>query len=171
MNPGLQIKTLRMFSRTANGEVSRELEFTNGLNLLRADNTSGKTTALQGIIYALGLEGMLSPSKRIPLTYAMTERVNINGIDSAVIQAWVELEIANASVQTITVSRSVVDSAKDIHLIPVSEGSTGSEQTDGRKSDYFVRRAGAAQNLAGFHRYLADFLDLSLPRVSRMDGS
>src|SRR5699024_8785495 len=38
-------------------------------------------------------------------------------------------------------------------------------------SDYFVRRHGAAQNFAGFHRYFADFLGLELPHVTRNDGS
>lgn len=167
MNPRLRIKTLRLFVLTSRGEVSRKIDFKSGLNILRADNTSGKTTALQGIIYALGLEGMLGPSQRIPLTYAMTERVNVNGEDSAVIQSWVELQITNASNQTITVSRPVVDKTKDIHLVTVTQPHSNNT----RKVDYFVRRAGAAQNLAGFHRFLADFLGLSLPRVNRMDGS
>lgn len=41
----------------------------------------------------------------------------------------------------------------------------------GQRRDYFVRRRGSAQNEAGFHRWLADFLGWELPRVTRTDGT
>lgn len=171
MNPRLKIMSLRLRATTQNGSVSRKIDFKNGLNLLRADNTSGKSTALQGIIYALGLEGMLSPSHRVPLPHAMTDQVSINGTVGTVIRSSVELEIANAAGSVITVSRAVVDPVKHQHLISVESGPSLTTSSRYPKTDYFVRRHGAAQNLAGFHRYLADFLGLNLPQVSRLDGS
>lgn len=171
MNPRLKINSLRLSAETENGSVSRKLDFTTGLNLLRADNTSGKSTALQGIIYALGLEGMLGPSHRVPLPHAMTDQVSVNGVVGTVTRSGVELEIENAAGDAICVSRPVVDPIKHQNLVSVDSGPSLTVPSRYSKADYFVRRQGAAQNMAGFHRYLADFLGLTLPQVTRMDGS
>lgn len=122
MTPTMKINALRLVARTAHGEVGRDIHFAEGLNLLRADNSSGKSTALQGIIYALGLEGMLSPSQRIPLPHAMTDNVSVGGADGRVIESFVELEFANADGAVITASRSVVHPSKDKRLVTVSDG-------------------------------------------------
>lgn len=171
MSARLRISALRLNATTPEGEVGREVRFVDGLNLLRADNSSGKSTALQGIIYALGLEGMLGPSQRIPLPHAMTDNVAVRGIDGRIVDSFVELEIANGDGEQVTISRPVVSLAKNKHLVTVSDGPKITAPGDYAETDYFVRRQGAAQNLAGFHRYLASFLRIELPRVSRMDGS
>lgn len=171
MNARLRISALRLTATTAEGEVGREIRFVDGLNLLRADNSSGKSMALQGIIYALGLEGMLGPSQRIPLPHAMTEIVAIRGVGGRVVDSFVELEIVNGAGKQVTISRPVVSTSKDKHLVTVSHGPKITTPGDYAETDFFVRRQGAAQNLAGFHRYLASFLGVELPRVSRMDGS
>ncbi|UTT45355.1 hypothetical protein [Micrococcus luteus] len=147
------------------------IKFVEGLNLLRADNSSGKSTALQGIIYALGLEGMLGPSQRIPLPHAMTDNVAVRGVDGRVVDSFVELEISNGAGEQVTIHRPVVSASKNKSLITVSHGPKITTPGDYAETDYYVRRQGAAQNVAGFHRYLASFLGIKLPRVSRMDGS
>lgn len=171
MSARLRISALRLTVTTPAGEAGREIKFVEGLNLLRADNSSGKSTALQGIIYALGLEGMLGPSQRIPLPHAMTDNVAVRGVDGRVVDSFVELEIANGAGEQVTIRRPVVSASKDKHLVTVSHGPKITTPGDYAETDYFVRRQGAAQNLAGFHRYLASFLGIELPRVSRMDGS
>ncbi|MFC3481885.1 ATP-binding protein [Kocuria carniphila] len=171
MSARLRINALRLTATTAEGEVGRELRFVDGLNLLRADNSSGKSTALQGIIYALGLEGMLGPSQRIPLPHAMTDNVTVRGVDGRIVDSCVELEIVNGDGKQVTVIRPIVSASKDKHLVTVSDGPKITVPDDYLETDYFVRRTGAAQNLAGFHRYLAHFLGIQLPQVSRMDGS
>lgn len=171
MNAKLRINALRLTATTDEGQVGRELRFVDGLNLLRADNSSGKSTALQGIIYALGLEGMLGPSQRIPLPHAMTDNVSVRGVDGRVLDSLVELEVVNGDGKRVTITRPVVSVSKDKHLVTVSDGPKITVPGDYPEADYFVRRQGAAQNLAGFHRYLASFFGIELPRVSRMDGS
>lgn len=172
MSPSLRLRALRLNAQTANGEVGRLLRFQNGLNILRADNSSGKSTALQGIVYALGLEGMLSPSQRVPLTHAMTDYVAVDEVDGRIVESSVELEIENGLGQVVTVGRAVIHPTRDQRLVTVVEGALLTDgSSGGRATDFYVRRPGAAQNDAGFHRYLADFLGLELPRVTRLDGS
>ena len=52
------------------------MPFKAGLNVIQAGNTSGKSTSLQAIIYALGLERSLGPQLDVPLPYAMRERIH-----------------------------------------------------------------------------------------------
>ncbi|MGK4188868.1 AAA family ATPase [Rothia koreensis] len=171
MNPKMRLRSIRLRAITEQGEASRYLEFEDGLNLLRADNSSGKSTALQAIIYALGLEGMLSPSHRIPLPHAMTDSIMIDGQARPIIESSVSLSIENSQGQRIIVSRQVVHPTKDRNLVSVADDTDLAEGNDDHTRDYFVRRSGGAQNAAGFHRFLADFLGLELPRVTRTDGS
>jgi hypothetical protein len=169
----LEIRAIRLHVVTELGDAGRTIQFGPGLNVLRADNTSGKSTALQAMIYALGLEGMLSASHRIPLPHAMTDEIEIRGVSTPVVSSYVELEIANGSGQIISVARPVKDPKRDSRLVRVFNGArlTSVLTQDFDSSDYFVRTNGAAQNQAGFHRYLAEFLGLDLPKVTKMDGT
>jgi len=141
------------------------------LNILRADNTSGKSTALQSIIFALGLEGMLSPNRQVPLPHSMTDSVVVDDDEVAVSESLVRLEFANASGEIVTVARAAKSPSRNRNLISVQYGPAITAVGEYENREYYVRRQGAAQNEAGFHRFLADFLGLSLPRVSRHDGS
>src|SRR5699024_1802768 len=171
MNPKMRLRSVQLRAITDQNEAFRHIEFKDGLNLLRADNSSGKSTALQAILYALGLEGMLSPSHRIPLPHAMTDSITIDGQTRPIIESSVSLSIENAAGKRITVSRQVVHPNKDKNLVSVIGDTDLVESDSGIAADYFVRRKGAAQNSAGFHRFLASFLGLDLPRVTRTDGS
>lgn len=148
------------------------LRFTDGLNVLRANNSSGKSTCLQAIIYALGLEGMLGARRDVPLPHSVTDRLMIAGEELLVLESSVTIEIANGSGEVMTLRRAIKSDADDRSLIRSWNGAaiTGSGQGL-TEQDYFVRRAGAAQREAGFHSRLAQFLGWTLPRVSKYDGS
>jgi hypothetical protein len=59
----LHIRHLRLRAETSSGPFGADIPFSTGLNVLWADNTKGKSTSLQGLLYALGLERMLSPRR------------------------------------------------------------------------------------------------------------
>ena len=72
----LRIRHLRLRAETSSGPFGADIPFSPGLNVLWADNTKGKSTSLQGLLYRpLGLERMLSPRREIPLTYVMTSHL------------------------------------------------------------------------------------------------
>ncbi|WP_445277814.1 ATP-binding protein, partial [Streptomyces sp. DSM 41033] len=53
--PSLKLIAVRLRVETANGgQFGHTFTFQDGLNVIRGDNTSGKSTTLQAIIYALG---------------------------------------------------------------------------------------------------------------------
>lgn len=168
----LKIRRVRLEAQTQLGLVGTSLEFRDGLNVLRADNSSGKSTCLQAIIYGLGLEGMLSARRDIPLPHSMTDQVEVGerivGVDSS----RVLLVAENGNGQVITVQRVVKDSSLSTALVRVWPGDTVDPHArSGSHRDFFVRRSGSAQRSDGFHFFLASFLGWRLPPVTKMDGT
>lgn len=168
-----RLRRLRLRSVTERTTYGADLAFADGLNILWADNTMGKSTCMQAVIYALGLERMLSPRRETPLPYVMTSYVP----DAAtsrhfeVLQSRVELELMNTDGHVITVVRPVVGGA-DKRLISVLFGPALSAPSgDYSQRDYFVRDPGAAQREAGFHHMLTEFLGWELPVVRKYDGT
>ncbi len=167
----LRLRQLHLRIQTRDGLYGTRLAFGEGLTILRAENNMGKSTCIQAIVYALGLEKMLGPTMDIPLPHAMTSYIE-NGIpELPVLESEVLLEIENARGEILTIQRGVV-SERDTRLISTWEGAKLSEP-DGafRHQDYFVRDPGSATREAGFATRLAMFLGWELPTVSRYNGS
>jgi hypothetical protein len=169
----IQLRHLRLRSFTATRAFGADIAFEAGLNVVQAPNTSGKSTCLQAIIYALGLERSLGPQLTVPLPYAMREQIHQFKEDpyELVLQSYVELEIANAQGEIIVLHRDVVGE-KSTKLIQTWNGpSLSSEIPRGEQRDYFVLDSGSATNESGFHAFLTQFLDWDLPIVARYDGT
>jgi phage shock protein A len=144
-----------------------------GLVIVRGNNTSGKSTCVQSLIYVLGLEAMLTVSQQAPpLQYAVLERFQYGDEEVHVDESEVLLEMENGAGDIITVQRAIVSNTRKSNLVTVWHGpllSNPSETYD--KADYFVRIEGAAQRALGFHTFLASYLGWALPTVTRFDGS
>lgn len=169
----IQLRHLRLRSFTATRAFGADIPFEAGLNVVQAPNTSGKSTCLQAIIYALGLERSLGPQLTVPLPYAMREQIHQFKEDpyDLVLQSYVELEIANAQGEIVVLHRDVVGE-KSTKLIQTWNGpSLSSEIPRGEQRDYFVLDGGSATNESGFHAFLAQFLEWDLPIVARYDGT
>ena len=170
----LRLHHLRVRALTSVGLFGCDIKFGSGLNVIHAPNTSGKSLCLMSVLYALGLEGAFTSRQTPPLPPALLDALrDPQGTTQPVVQSWVELEISNAAGEIVTIRRAVKDSARDHRLITVTRGAALTEPSDDEqvKQDYYVRRAGAAQDAAGFHRFLVeDFLGIQLPEVPRFDG-
>lgn len=168
----LRLRALSLRVTTSEGTVGADIRFSGGLTVLRAPNNSGKSTALQAIVYAFGLEGMFSASREVPLPHVMTDHVEVNGRGVPVVQSHVALEVESAHGEVRTFQRAVVDPVLDRHVVAVWLGpQLTSPVSVYERRDYFVRRPGAAQRELGFHHYLAEFIGWELPAVPRYDGS
>jgi hypothetical protein len=167
----LLFRKFRLRAVATDGVYGAEVPFDKGLTVLWADNTKGKSTCMQGMLYALGLERMLSPRREIPLPHAMTSYLHTDDnrrVD--ILESSVSLELENGAGQIITVSRAVKAST-DTRLITVDFGPA---LTDGstplRRQNFFVLDGGAAQREDGFHYFLEGFLGWQLPQVRRYDA-
>jgi hypothetical protein len=170
----LRLRQFDLRVNTPDGPFGVSLPFSSGLVVLRADNSSGKSTCLQGIIYALGLEGMLSASRAIPLPHVATSSLTdeADGRELPVLESYVMLEFENEAGKVATARRYARHGSVDTSLITVWDGPvlTGNVRAL-RESAYFVRRPGAAQREAGFHHWLTQFVGWQLPEVPRFDGT
>ena len=170
----IQIRTLKLRSITAKTVYGVDLEFTSGLNIVQADNTSGKSTCLQAIIYVLGLERSLSPNLSVPLPFAMRERIHAtkDAPYEEVLQSYVEIEVCNHNDQKLRIRRSIVGDA-DPKLISTWSKDQDEQTSNAREKqrDFFVHDPGSATRESGFHHYLAAFLGWVLPNVPRFDGT
>lgn len=168
----LRIRRLKLHVVTANGDFGTDISLPDGLVLLRADNTSGKSTCIKAAIYALGLERMFGPANQPPLTPAMTSLLEEGVEERNVLESQVFLEIQNDRNESLTMCRQVVGSAKDWRLVTVWEGAALSNPGLGKPGkEYFVRDPGSATREAGFHTRLAEFIGWRLPQVMRYDGT
>lgn len=165
----LRIRVLDLRVVTPEGLFGTRLVFSDGLVVLYAGNTMGKSTSVQSILYALGLEGMLSASHAVPLPHAMTHEIEDDaGIKHQVVESSVLLEIENADGQLLTVQRMAKSATVDTRLIRTWLGpKLSNPERAYQQIDRYVRMEGAAQRADGFHYVLARFLGWELPMVTR----
>ena len=168
----MRIRYLRIRINTDKGLHGVDIEFPDGLIVLRADNSMGKSTCVQAILVALGFEAMLTKSQRdLPLPPAMKKQLfTSSGTMAQVIESDIFLELENKDSERIVVHRTVRGKRKS-KLVTVTFGPA---LTSGLKSyrseDFFVARPGAATRERGFHRFLEAFLGWNLPEVQTYDG-
>lgn len=168
---GMQIRRLRLSVMTENGRFGRDLRFEAGLNVLKVGNASGKSTCIQAIVYALGLESMLSPKHLVPLPHSMLEFLEYgDNRKIKVLESEVFLVVENSEGKVLTIRRTV-KSENDNRLVTVWYGDMLENKTSDPGFDYYVRLGGSATKSRGFHSFLSQFLGWTLPPVTKNDGS
>ncbi len=168
----LRVRELRLRAVTGAGTFGVDLSFLDGLNVITAANTSGKSTAAQAILYALGLEAMLGPARDAPLPHAMTHAVeDESGSEHDVLESQVLLQIEDDSGEPLTIRRYVKHPTVDPRLVSVWPTRIDQLDSAGVSSeDFFLRDQGAATRESGFHHFLAGRLGWELPEVARYKG-
>lgn len=167
----MRLRRLVLKLMTDQGDHGATLDFPDGLVVLWADNSMGKSTCLKSIMWSLGLEAMLTTSQTdVPLPPAMKVELLSNAGPASVIESEVFLEIQNSKNESIVINRAV-KASRDIHLVTVTYGPALTSVGEGFKSeDFFVSRSGSATSDRGFHLFLAKFLGWSIPDVLTFDG-
>ena len=167
----MRLRQLKIEIQTESGPFNGDLTFEDGLVVIWADNSMGKSTCVRSILIALGLEAMLTTNQsEFPLTQAPLDHLkDADNTEHKVLESDIYLEIENPSGQRIVVRRTLVGE-RDKNLITVVSGPLLSEpDSDFQTKDYFVNRSGGARSEFGFHRFLATFLDWELPTVQRFE--
>lgn len=165
----LRFRRLGIDVRTQSGlEFGADLSFGDGLVILRANNTSGKSTCIMALLYALGLEGMLGPGNGHGLQSAVTRRIKDfqTGAEHEVVQSRVRLLVENAH-ELAEFTRTITGALPEPTVVDVTR-----KDSSGKKfsEEYLVRVQGGATSERGFHAFLAEFMGLNLPTLARADG-
>ncbi|MDD9177687.1 MULTISPECIES: hypothetical protein [Aliivibrio] len=160
-------------SATDNKDYGYIIPFSSGLNIIRGDNSSGKSTFVNSLIYALGMEEIIGSKGSAALPYALKDRFDLDGVEKRVVSSTVYLELENKYGQTITLKRAIKSETIDSKLIQIIEGAYLTNQSlSSLRSQYtFLHDPGSAQDEnRGFFAYLERFLGIELPSLSDNKG-
>lgn len=152
----------------------RNLDFTSGLNLVVGDNTSGKTTLVECLFYALGMEELIEgKSGNRSIDKAIREQFlcgNINGHERAwqVKQSYVRLQLSNSNHEVITIMRYIQSfDLKQPNVLYVWRTPMIDIKRDLDKKEYYVHNQGDHNEDydVGFYAFLAYFAELPIIKV------
>ncbi|MCG7985463.1 MAG: AAA family ATPase [Candidatus Thiodiazotropha lotti] len=163
----MKIDALKLEVTTTDGDYGFFCEFSEGLNIVRGNNSSGKSTLLNSMIYALGMEEILGGKGEKVLPYSLKDYLPVEEDKHPIVNSLVRLQIQNDKGRVITLNRPIKSDEKSSKLIEIIEGPylTGTVENVSPKPT-FVHDPGAAKSeQAGFYRILEGFLGMKLPAV------
>jgi hypothetical protein len=165
------IRGIKFRATTNEGEYGFSFNFSRTLTIVRAKNTSGKSTLFNSLLYGLGMEELVGGKNEKVLPYALKEHIEYDERRIFVTASEVLLEIESRSGEVVTLRRAIRDSVRDSRLIEVFSGAHLTEgQALGEARPTYVHDGGGAKRPGGFHRFLEAFLGLTLPNVPTTNG-
>jgi hypothetical protein len=170
---GVRIQKLKISLNTSDGEYGFECEFKSGLNIIRGNNSSGKSTLVNALIYSLGMEEILGGKGEKTLPYALKDYVENDKKDKIrIVSSYVHLQISNIKNDVVTLKRAINSSDKDTKLIEIIDGAYLTNSDDTYKvSPKYLHDKGSAQNSeSGFFSFLEGFVGFNLPSVPSSNG-
>lgn len=166
------IKAIKLRATTTQGDYGFEFTFARNLTIIRAGNSSGKSTLFNSLLYALGMEEIIGGKGPKTLPYAVKDYFDLLGQRLSVVSSEVILEVENTAGDAITIRRAISDPQRDSKLIEVFPCSHLTRRDVlVEATPTYVHDAGGATKQEGFHRYFERFLELQLPQVSTTNNS
>ncbi|WP_185151034.1 hypothetical protein [Peribacillus simplex] len=159
----IKLLQLKIDVLTTEKRFGKTINFIDRLNIIRAENTKGKSSVINSILYVLGMEELLEGKNAKTMKPALKESIKINNeTEMEVIESKVHLKIMNNNEEKIEIIRWVKCKEKDERLIQVNFLDEPSRAAE----DYYIHLSGSASAERGFHRFFIDFLNIDLPLVA-----
>lgn len=158
-----KINRLVVIIKAENDYYGNDFIFKEKLNIIRGENNRGKSTCIDLIFYALGLEELIGRKNDSVLKSALRELIDTENGKKKVDESKVYLEISNNN-KTITLERSIKILNIDSRIVKVYECSYEHIKNN-IPQEYYLHDAGAAKNELGFHRFFEEFIHWNLPDV------
>lgn len=169
----IKINAIKIEVNTDSGLFGADYEFSVGFNIIRGDNTSGKSSLFQSILYCLGFEELIGGKNEKTMQSVLKDIVEYpKGTSHRVLQSFVLLEFSNGKEETITVRRSVISSSRAPQLVDVYKGAilTGQNKAIFSQPMFIHDKGAASDDIYGFHLFLEKFLGWNLPYVFNKTG-
>lgn len=166
----LAIKRLKIIAKTLAGDYGVDIPFKKGLFILRLDNSQGKSTCINAIAYALGMEKALGlGGAKLPFPPSLTKALESeDGTELLIIKSLVMLEIENKDGDVRTLSRQIVGSNEE-NIIQQYDSDIDHINSQQYKK-LFLHREGDTTRPLGFFKWLDSFIGWNLPLVPNVDG-
>ena len=148
----------------------RVLDFASGLNLVVGDNTSGKTTLVECLFYALAMEELIEGKpcdktldKAVKSQFLYMEPDG-NQHEWLVKESFVQIQLLNTNEETITVKRKIVSDDKQQNKMYVWQSPILDKMEHKDCREYYIhnRDDHNTEHNEGFYALLADFADLPI---------
>lgn len=148
----------------------RVLDFASGLNLVVGDNTSGKTTLVECLFYALAMEELIEGKpcdktldKAVKSQFLYMEPDG-NQHEWLVKESFVQIQLSNTNEETITVKRKIVSDDKQQNKMYVWQSPILDKMEHKDCREYYIhnRDDHNTEHNEGFYALLADFADLPI---------
>ncbi|WP_350224393.1 AAA family ATPase [Halopseudomonas bauzanensis] len=163
------IKRIKIAIETTDGPFGFLAEFERNLNIIRGRNSSGKSTIVHSILYALGMEELIGAQNAEALTYVLKDHVEFDASKHYVTRSMVIMEMESNG-KTITITRKIREDGINPKLVEIQECAVLSKGETAPTLYRFLHDGGSAQLREGFYTYLENFLGLKLPMVPHTNG-
>ncbi|MFA1560533.1 hypothetical protein [Aliivibrio fischeri] len=144
-----------------------EHSFSDKVNIISGDNSSGKSTILSCIYYCLGMEQLLGGNKADILDKCLRLQFNYNNTDHKVTYSKSVLTIENNNGSIAKIKRVIKgrqQENKNEIVVKIIENETNYTKT------LYARSVGDHDNDNGFYNWLMNFSSLKLPEIHQVDG-
>ncbi|MTK04125.1 hypothetical protein [Micromonospora sp. CP22] len=169
----LRMEFLRLRAVTPLGMFGADIPLASGLIIIRAENSRGKSTAVKSLLYALGMERMITARSASTVTSAMRDTLiydTHSKAETPVLESYVSLQMSNGSGEAVTVTRWVKHDRLSDGLVRVEYGPALTRPDSYLSEDFYVGRGGSASNPRGFHQWLSRFIGWEMPILPARDG-
>lgn len=169
----LKIRNIKLQVNTNKGLYGVDIEFKSGLNIVRGNNSSGKSTIFQSVLYCLGMEELIGGRNEKAMQSVLKDEVlnDEKKKEAIVLESSILMEIENKDI--ITIERYVKSDSKSSKLVKVYNGALLSgENKELQSTEMYVHDSGSATDADfGYLAYLEIFLGYKLPIVQYNDNS
>jgi len=167
----LRITAFHLRIETDQGLFGFRYEFGPNLTIIRGGNSSGKSTLVNCLLYAFGMEELIGARGEAALPYAVKEWFVHDGAKIDVRTSEVLVEFSTAPNQTYTIRRAIKHEHRNSKLVEIALGSLLTDKIEfSTVTSTYLFDPGAAQAAEGFHRFLETVLGLQLPQVPATNG-
>jgi hypothetical protein len=171
MGISMNILAIKLRLATAAGDFGFLFEFSRGLTVIRANNSSGKSTLLNCLAYGLGMEELIGGRGEKVLPYAVKDYFLHDELRVEVLASEVFVELENSTGQRVTLRRGIRDNVRNPKLVEVFDGAHLTAGTAlGIPKPTYLFDAGSAQKQEGFHQFLENYMGYHLPQVATTSG-
>lgn len=169
----MKFRKFRVKIFSGKDEYGFEYKFDDGLNIIRGDNSSGKSTLVNALIYSIGMEEIIGAKGPKVLPYALKSYLELQNKKISIIESSTIVEIENKKGKVKTFKRAITSKDKNTKLVQIIDGAylTANEKGNFESKYTFLHDSGSAQDTElGFFAFFEQFIGLDLPSVSNNNG-